>query len=216
LTVAQHQVLNRGGQLEEIAADMELVLNVKQLGGSKITQRSLSRAKLARLQRDFASVHTAGDHGQHDAIALGRFMLGCLIEHVAREPRPTPGWRDPNGHNRIVARARCYIMENLEKPLSVSAIARASFASQSTLYRAFHEVLDETPQSFIRKLRLNRIRRDLATEQEAHCTIAILANRWGVGELGRFAGWYREMFGELPSQTRAQRMPMFGQFVSED
>jgi AraC-like DNA-binding protein len=198
----------RDDHLEEIAADMGLVLDDKQLGGSRVVRRSLPRARLAVLQRDFASVHRPGEQDQHDAIALGRFLLRCLIEHVAREPRPTPGWRDTNGHHRIVARAKGYIMDNLEKPLSISAIARASFASPSTLYRAFHEVLDETPQSFIRKLRLNRIRRDLATEQEARCTITILANKWGVGELGRFAGWYRELFGELPSQTRARRMSM--------
>jgi AraC-like DNA-binding protein len=99
-------------------------------------------------------------------------------------------------------------MAHLTDSISISAIARAAFASQSTLYRAFHEVLDETPQSFIRKLRLNRVRHDLATEEEARCTITILANKWGVGELGRFAGWYRELFGELPSQTRARRLAM--------
>jgi hypothetical protein len=27
------------------------------------------------------------------------------------------------------------------------------------------------------------------------------AHRWGMGELGRVAGQYRELFGELPSET---------------
>jgi AraC-like DNA-binding protein len=193
-------------QLEEIAADMGLVLDDAQLGGSRISRRRLSTARLATLQRAFVEVHTAGAQNHHDAAALGRFMLECLIQHVAREPRPEPGLRDMGVHSRIVARAQNYIRTHLTDSISISAIARASFASQSTLYRAFHEVLDETPQSFIRKLRLNRIRHDLATEEEARCTITILANKWGVGELGRFAGWYRELFGELPSQTRAQRV----------
>jgi len=52
-------------------------------------------------------------------------------------------------------------------------------------------------------LRLNRIRRDLASPQEAHCTVAALANRWGVSELGRLSSEYRDLFGELPSRTRA-------------
>jgi AraC-like DNA-binding protein len=200
-------------QLEEIAADMGWVLDARQLGGSRISRRRLSSDRLGMLQRGFVRVHTDA-HRAHDATALGRFLLECVIEHVAREPRPQPGCRDTNGHSRIVARAQDFILANLDSPLSISAIARASFASQSTLYRAFHEVLDETPQSFIRKLRLNRIRHDLATEQEARCTITIVANKWGVGELGRFAGWYRELFGELPSQTRARRMSMPHEVVS--
>jgi hypothetical protein len=30
-----------------------------------------------------------------------------------------------------------------------------------------------------------------------------VANEWGISELGRLAGWYRELFGELPSETLA-------------
>jgi AraC-like DNA-binding protein len=203
-------------QLEEIAADLGLVLDAAQLGGSRISRRRLSSARFATLQRAFVQVHTAVERRRHDAAALGRLMLEGLIEHVAREPRRDPGPRDMGAHSRIVARAQSYIMANLTDSISISAIARASFASQSTLYRAFHEVLDETPQSFIRKLRLNRIRHDLATEDEARCTITLLANKWGVGELGRFAGWYRELFGELPSQTRARRMSMLHEIVSTE
>jgi hypothetical protein len=55
-------------------------------------------------------------------------------------------------------------------------------------------------------MRLNRIRRDLASEEEARCSITLLANKWGVSELGRFAARYRELFGELPSETRLRRL----------
>jgi AraC-like DNA-binding protein len=195
-------------RLEQVAAEMGLVLDAAQLGGSRISRRPLSSSRLAVLQREFVRIHTAGEKRLHDAASLGRFMLACLIEDVAREPRPQPGGRNRTGHSRIVSRAQRFIEENLQDPLSLGAIARAAFASPSTLYRAFHEVLDETPQSFVRKMRLNRIRRGLAGEEEARCTITLLANKWGVGELGRFAGWYRELFGELPSQTRARRLAM--------
>jgi AraC-like DNA-binding protein len=194
-------------ELEAVAGDMGLVLDRKQLGGSRISRRVLASDQLARLQREFERIHTAGV--LHGAKALNRFLLECLIRHVARDPRPQLGARDTTGHSRIVARAQRFILENLDAPLAISAIARAAFASQSTLYRAFHEVLDETPQSFVSKMRLNRIRRDLATQTEAHCTIAMLANKWGVGELGRFSGRYRELFGELPSETRHRASPSF-------
>jgi hypothetical protein len=29
----------------------------------------------------------------------------------------------------------------------------------------------------------------------------MVAHRWNIAEMGRFAAWYRDLFGELPSQT---------------
>jgi AraC-like DNA-binding protein len=62
-------------------------------------------------------------------------------------------------------------------------------------------VLDETPYSYVQKLRLNRIRHELVTDAEAACTITMVAHRWNMAGMGRFAAWYRDLFGELPSQT---------------
>ena len=59
----------------------------------------------------------------------------------------------------------------------------------------------DTPYSYVLKLRLNRIRHELVTDAEAACTITMVAHRWNVAEMGRFAAWYRDLFGELPSQT---------------
>jgi AraC-like DNA-binding protein len=138
---------------------------------------------------------------------LGKGLLDAIIAHVGRPPRRQVGRASPQGHARIVARARAYILENLEHPLSIDAIAAAGYTSRRTLHRAFIYVLDETPQSYIRKLRLHRIRRDLASEAEFLCTITVVANQWGISELGRLSGWYRDLFGELPSETLAQRRP---------
>lgn len=184
--------------LEARAAEMDLVLDRAQLGGSRISQHPLAGDSLRMLQARFRRIHMGAEHA--GATALCRVVLECLIQQVAREPRRQSSPR-PTGNTRIVTAARRFILDNLNRPLSVSAIARASFTSRSGLFRAFGEVLNDTPQSFVRKLRLHRIRRDLASDQEARWTIALMANRWGVGELGRFAGWYRELFGELPSET---------------
>lgn len=190
-------------RLEEIAAEMDLVLDPRQLGGSGIASNQVRGSPLAAAGREFRRLHRPGSTSGLSS-AAGRDALESMIAALARTPRVVPGGRELRGYGRIVARAQEYILAHLEEPLSIRAIALAAFASQSTLYRAFAEVLCETPQSFVRKLRLNRIRRDLATEREVLCTVTIIANRWGIAELGRFAGWYRELFDELPSQTRAR------------
>ncbi len=119
--------------------------------------------------------------------------------NCARLGRSAPGKRE-----RIVARARDFIHESLSQPLSVEAIASAASTSPRTLHRAFQDVLDETPYSYVLKLRLRRIRHVLVSDAELTCTIASIANQWGITELGRFAGYYQGLFGELPSKTRAR------------
>jgi AraC-like DNA-binding protein len=188
--------------LEERAADIGYVLDARQLGRTGVCDRRAGRAVTRRLRSALRRVH----RGATSPEGLGQALLNAMIGVLAREPRAIPPHDARSGHGRIVTLSLEFIRENLEEPLYISAIARASCTSQATLYRAFHRVLDETPQSYVRKLRLNRIRHDLASDAEARCTIATIANRWGVTELGRLAGWYRDAFGELPSETRARHL----------
>lgn len=187
-------------RLEEQAAKIGLVLDARQLAGTGISERGMERKRVEALRRRFDRVHSGFSADE----SLGEALLESLIGHLARRPRNLVGPCSVRRHGLIVQRARSYIADHLEEPLSIDAIARAAFTSHRTLHRAFVDVLDETPQSYVRKLRLNRIRRELADEREARCSITIIANRWGIGELGRLSGWYRELFGELPSQTLAR------------
>jgi AraC-like DNA-binding protein len=131
-------------------------------------------------------------------------MLDGLILHLARPPHVGNGGTHPGSFGKIVARARGYILENLSEPISVDDIAAAAYTSRRTLFRAFADILDDTPHTYVRRLRLHRIRHDLASEAERACTIALIANQWGISDLGRMSGWYRELFGERPSETLAQ------------
>jgi AraC-like DNA-binding protein len=192
-------------RLEEAAARVGLVLDTRTLGGTGFHARRVAESKLIGLRAGFQHVH-ARKHGQASRVAvLGDGLLDAVIAHFGRPPRRQIGRTNPQGHARIVARARSYILDNLEHPLSIDAIAAAAYTSRRTLHRAFNYVLDETPQSYIRKVRLHRIRRHLASDAEILCTITVVANQWGISELGRFSGWYRDLFGELPSETLARR-----------
>lgn len=186
---------------EMCAAEQDLVLDSRTLGASRISRTTVPTAAIDVLRSEFAGLHVAGHPAADAANRTSRLMLRTLISLIAREPRALPAPRY-HGYARIAARACRYIEENLSRPLSISAITRAACTSERSLYRAFQETFAETPHSYVRKLRLNRIRADLASPQEARCTVATLANRWGVSELGRLSSEYRDLFGELPSRTR--------------
>jgi transcriptional regulator GlxA family with amidase domain len=148
----------------------------------------------------FERIHAGQLADAANARMVGMQFLDSMILHLARSPRLVGG-HDPRGLARVVARARAFIHANLDQPLSIEKIADAAATSHRTLNRAFHVVLDETPYSYVQKLRLNRIRHELVTDAEAACTITMVAHRWNIAEMGRLAAWYRDLFGELPSQT---------------
>ena len=193
-------------RLEQIAAHHDLVLDAKTLGGTRIdANRKLPAPDLARLQTRFERIHAGQLADAASARMVGMQFLDSMILHLARSPRFVAGGHDPRGFARVVARARAFIHANLDQPLSIEKIADAAATSHRTLNRAFHVVLDETPYSYVQKLRLNRIRHELVTDAEAACTITMAAHRWNIPQLGRFAAWYRDLFGELPSQTLARQ-----------
>jgi AraC-like DNA-binding protein len=192
-------------RLESAAACRGLVLDARMLGGSGIRRENVEAQSLDRLRAQWTRLHTGQAAGGLCAAEPAERLLDTIIGYFAREPRPHSGQASPEGLGRIVARARDFIEANLEDPISVDAIAAASCASRRTLFRAFVSVLGEPPSQYVRRRRLHRIRHDLASWGERVCTIALVANRWGIGELGRMAGWYRDLFGERPSETLIRR-----------
>jgi AraC-like DNA-binding protein len=189
-------------RLEEEAARAELVLDRKALGGTGLHQRLLHPQTVAWLRERFERIHSGRQPtGREDDVFA--IMLEAFVDHFGRAPSTSNRGNSRHAHAAIVRRARSYIADHLAAPIALDDIALAAYASRRTLYRAFAEMLDDTPQSYVRRLRLHRIRHDLATDVERACTIALVANQWGISELGRMSGWYRELFGERPSETHA-------------
>jgi AraC-like DNA-binding protein len=190
--------------LEELAARVDLVLDKRALGGTGISTKKVSGAGLARLENQFRLIHAERTAGDCSPSVAGEFLLQTIIAHLARPPRAPIGGINPKGLARIVAVARAFIHDNLQEPLSIEKIAKAASTSHRTLHRAFQAVLDEPPYSYVLRLRLHRIRRELISDTELACNVTSVASLWGISELGRFAGEYRDLFGELPSETLAR------------
>lgn len=188
--------------LEAEAAQRDLMLDERVLGPTRVHARKLPESVAAGLRASFERLHSGRTVAEGRAV--DRVMIDALIRHFARRPVQLRGRHRPDCHGRIFERARAYIRERLAEPISVDEIATAACTSRRTLFRAFAEILDETPQAYVRRLRLHRIRHDLADDTERACTIALIANDWGMSDLGRMAGSYRELFGEKPSETLAK------------
>jgi AraC-like DNA-binding protein len=98
-------------------------------------------------------------------------------------------------------RARQYIDEHLDQPLTLPIVCHASYSSPRALEYGFREIFGVSPITYIRCARLARVRRELCLSTQMHGRVTQLALKWGFWHLSQFSSDYYELFGELPSTT---------------
>lgn len=189
-------------RLEEIAAHLELVLDSAALSSSGLHPRLLPEVEVSRLARDFGA---EGPLGRPNASGTACWSaVVSAVQHIARPPRGDLLRGPATGYARIVARARDYLMDHLDQSISAEEMARAASTSVRSLHRAFVSVLGESPGSYVRRVRLHRLRHALTAPTPRRRSVSRAAYASGITHLGRMARWYRETFGELPSETLAR------------
>jgi AraC family ethanolamine operon transcriptional activator len=120
---------------------------------------------------------------------------------------PESGHQPISASRLAVARAETYLRKRLDTPIGVSELSRVVGTSERGLRRAFQTVLGTSPKRYMLTERLGAVRRDLRDATNPATSVTDVAGRHGFSELGRFAGSYRKVFGETPSDTlrRARR-----------
>jgi AraC family ethanolamine operon transcriptional activator len=102
---------------------------------------------------------------------------------------------------RLVRKAQDYLDSSSDAPIHISELLSILRVSRRTLYRAFDEVLGVPPMTYLRHRRLCDARLRLTREAAAGITVAEVAFQQGFSDFGRFSGYYRQLFGENPSDT---------------
>jgi len=92
------------------------------------------------------------------------------------------------------------------QPLWVGDLCVGCDVPRRTLNHAFQQVLGMGPVTYLRRLRLNQVRRSLQHSCANGYTRSVteIALDQGFWHLGRFSSQYRELFGESPRE-RARR-----------
>ena len=85
--------------------------------------------------------------------------------------------------------------------VSVDALAEEIGVSKRSIFQAFQKAYGIGPRRFREVVRLNGLRASLYRSEPDNSSVTHLANDHGFSELGRMAGKYRLLFGELPSET---------------
>ena len=89
--------------------------------------------------------------------------------------------------------------------LTIADLCNMAGLGKSRLHQAFSEIYGISPGAYLYRLRLTSIREKLLSEEAPPRSVKDVAIQHGFVSSGQFARAYRDMFGELPSQTLRAR-----------
>ncbi|WP_234680355.1 AraC family transcriptional regulator [Bradyrhizobium monzae] len=102
---------------------------------------------------------------------------------------------------RIVLETLEFVRTRSTEIINITDIVKATKVEYRTLLRAFERYLGFSPKHYLRLRQLNLVYYDVRRGNGASARLADILAAHGVTEFGRFAGHYRSLFGELPSET---------------
>jgi AraC family transcriptional regulator, ethanolamine operon transcriptional activator len=115
-----------------------------------------------------------------------------------------------------VGRACAYIDEHLRESITLTDLCAFAGVRARTLEYGFREFYDVGPMTYLRSVRLCRVRLDLLASRQVAGAVAKVARRWHFTHMGQFSRDYRLLFGESPSATLAPRARTTGPPVSRE
>ncbi len=124
-------------------------------------------------------------------------VLQYLLELVSEEK---VNYLEPSSRKLVVDRARDYMNSNIDEPPSILELCNNVGVSRRKLQYCFQETLGINPVAYLRALRLNAVHRELLNPNST-ASVHDVAIAQGFWHLSRFANDYRQLFGELPSET---------------
>jgi AraC family ethanolamine operon transcriptional activator len=110
-------------------------------------------------------------------------------------------YRPRPSHHEVVERATRFLHDHAGEPVRIPDVSRCAGVSERTLRNAFHHEYGMSPKQFDMRERLYDVRRMLSCAAGRPVTVTDVATEHGFFELGRFAGIYKDAFGETPSET---------------
>lgn len=131
----------------------------------------------------------------HDLVMI------TVLEVLAQETPQPPKTSSYIHRKQVVDKARQFVTQHLDTPLTITDLCAAANVSRRTLQYSFESILGISPIQHLRISRLNGVRRTIITSAQQHPILDIAA-QWGFWHMSQFAKDYKKLFGELPSQTQ--------------
>jgi AraC-like DNA-binding protein len=130
---------------------------------------------------------------------LDLLLIAVLRAWLARPEARAPGWYRAHG-DPVVGAALRLLQDAPAQPWTVASLAAETGVSRATLARRFHELVGESPMSFLTTWRL-ALAADLLLEPGA--TVGSVARHVGYGTAFALSAAFKRVRGVSPRQHRA-------------
>jgi AraC family ethanolamine operon transcriptional activator len=134
------------------------------------------------------------------AAEAAKFVFRIASGSHIDEPAETGG-RPQISRQKIIRCCNRLLDKNEDRHVSVGELATAAGVSVRTLETAFKEYFDDVPSHYLQLRRIKQIHSALCAAKVGEKTVTEILADHGEWEFGRFAGNYRSLYGEFPSQT---------------
>lgn len=128
-------------------------------------------------------------------------LASCMQALMLVNKNVHPFYFDHKIPRYIVNRVRNLTLSRSGLPLGVEEICDNLRIKRRTLNYAFARALGTTPLTYMRNLKLHKVRMDLITYPNDRASICETASKWGFVHMSLFSKYYKELFGECPNET---------------
>ncbi|MDJ0902714.1 MAG: helix-turn-helix domain-containing protein [Xenococcus sp. MO_188.B8] len=153
------------------------------------------------------SIAIAANYEQFESSPAGTFAaaelkkVASLIVGREQTVMYKQGGRPKLPRHEVISRSKALLEEREGEPVQVSELVTAVGVSERTLRTAFNEYFGVGPIKYLQLRQLHQIHRELKKAAPEECTVGKVMVKYGVWEFSRCASRYRQLFGELPSET---------------
>lgn len=138
--------------------------------------------------------------------SLASFQRELLAEFRRLYGEPMPASKPARGRpvtvdRGAIARAVDYIEGSPAPVVQMAELVKTTSLSERSLRAGFQRYLGLSPTRYMQLRLLKVARQRLIASDPGEATVTQVVGELGIWDVGRFAGRYREIFGELPSTT---------------
>ena len=188
-------------RLERLAAREFTDAELRRL--ALVSKLELREGVLNAVRRRLEDVVTANlNRPQLPEHLMEDLTLECMLDMLEHSVEKTVSRSNNHAVSAyLVKQSQDLVLQHQDEPVSVLQICERLNVSRRTLQRSFQSITGLRPVEYLRSVRLNAARRQLRMTDAHETTVARIACDFGFTHLGHFAGYYKTLFGEHPSDT---------------
>ena len=115
--------------------------------------------------------------------------------------KPNREGRPRKSRQEIIHSSMNLLENHGNQPVRIEKLAIAAQVSERTLRTAFYEYFGISPIRYLQIRQLNQIYRALLLAEPEECRVSEVMVKYGIWDFSRCTSRYRQLFGELPSET---------------